>query len=95
MYAVVNRLRLRQPLPDEALRSAREEVLPRMREAGCRSVQLVRVNDLHWILLISFDEREALDEAAKTIGGPWMNEHVVPLLASPTERSVGEIVASL
>ena len=95
MYVVVNHLRLREALPEAVLRSARKEALPRMREAGCRSLSLVRIDDLHWILLIVFDEREALDEATRTIGGPWMTEHVVPLLASPTERSVGEIVASL
>jgi hypothetical protein len=66
-----------------------------MRAAGCRSFELVRVDDLHWILLIAADERETLDEMARTIGGPWMNEHVAPLLASPTERSVGEVVLAL
>jgi quinol monooxygenase YgiN len=95
VYVVVNHLRLREPLRDEVLRSAREDVLPPMQDAGCRSLELVRVDDLHWILLMAFDEREALNQAATTIGGPWMNEHVGPLLASPTERSVGEIVVSL
>ena len=95
MHAVVNHLRLREPLPESVLRSAREDALPRMRAAGCRSFQLVRVDDLHWILLIAADDRETLDEMARTLGGPWMNEHVVPLLASPTERSVGEIVVEL
>jgi len=72
VFVVVNSLRLREPLPDAVLASARDEVLPRMREAGCRSLVLVRVDDLHRILLIAFDDSETLDEAAGAIGGPWM-----------------------
>jgi len=28
------------------------------------------------------------------VGGPWMREHIRPLLAGDTERSVGEVIAS-
>jgi len=42
--------------------------------------------------------REPLPEAvlrlAREEALPWIREHVVPLLASPTERRVGEIVVS-
>lgn len=27
-------------------------------------------------------------------GGPWMREHAIPLLASPTERSICEAICS-
>jgi hypothetical protein len=42
--------------------------------------------------------REPLPEAvlrlAREEALPWIRDHVVPLLASPTERRVGEIVVS-
>jgi hypothetical protein len=31
---------------------------------------------------------------AREVGGPWMREHMVPLLERDTERSVGEVIAS-
>src|SRR5438105_9538630 len=34
------------------------------------------------------------DRIAREVGAPWMREHIRPLLASDTERSVGEVIAS-
>ena len=31
---------------------------------------------------------------AREVGGPWMREHIRPLLAGDTARSVGEVIAS-
>lgn len=34
------------------------------------------------------------DRMAREVGGPWMREHVRPLLVGDTERSLGEVIAS-
>jgi hypothetical protein len=52
------------------------------------------VVDTHLILLLDFRSAEDADRIAREIGGPWMREHVVPLLARNTERSVGAVIAS-
>jgi hypothetical protein len=37
---------------------------------------------------------EDADRVSREVGGPWMRENIVPLLARDTERSVGEVIAS-
>ena len=91
---VVNHLRLSEPLPDSAV-NAFAGAFAEMEKRGCRAAQLVKVADDHLILVLSFDSAEAASTVSETIGGPLMREHVVPLLASPTERSVGEAIFSL
>jgi hypothetical protein len=54
----------------------------------------VEVDETHLILLLSFTDPEAADRIARDVGGPWMREHIVPLLAGETDRSVGEVIAS-
>lgn len=69
--------------------------IPRMREAaGCRELHVVKVSDGHLILVILFDTAQAVEEITERVGSPWMRDHVVPLLAAPTQRSVGEVVVS-
>ena len=55
----------------------------------------LKVADDHLILVLMFDSVEAASTVSQTIGGPLMREHVIPLLASPTERSIGEAIFSL
>jgi hypothetical protein len=46
------------------------------------------------ILILDFADAEDADRIAREVGGPWMREHIRPLLARDTERSVGEVIAS-
>ena len=62
--------------------------------AGGDSASLVKVDDTHAILILTFPDLETEERIKAEIGGPWMKEHVVPLLAGPTERSSGEVVAA-
>ena len=55
---------------------------------------MVKVEDRHLILLLDFRSAEDADRVAREAGGPWMREHIVPLLSGGTERSVGEVIAS-
>ena len=43
---------------------------------------------------LEFPSAEDADRVASEIGGPWMREHIIPLLARSPERSVGEVIAS-
>ena len=95
MAAVVNVLQFKES-PDPALfERAAEELGPRMREvAGFQGLHVVRSGEAEIVLIILADSIEILDDIATRIGSPWMVEHVVPLLASPPQRHLGDVVAS-
>lgn len=59
------------------------------------AARVIKVEDTHLILLLDFPSSEEADRVSREIGGPWMREHIVPLLARGTERSVGEVIASV
>ncbi len=93
MHVVVNHLRLRDPVPEatlEALQSGVNLVV----EAGGLSGRVAKVDDRHLILILEFASAEDADRIAREVGGPWMREHITPLLAEGTERSLGEVIAS-
>jgi len=58
-----------------------------------RGVSLVRLNDNKAILVVLFDDRESLDDISSNLAAPWFAEHIMPYLAGPVDRQVGEIVA--
>jgi len=93
MHVVVNHLYLRDSLTGETLQAAREVVQPVV-DAGAIAAQVAKVDETHLILLLTFATAEDADRIARDVGGPWMREHIRPLLARDTERSVGEVIAS-
>ena len=93
MHIVVNHLRLRHPLPDDTVRTA-QDVAQQVVDAGGLAAHIVRVDDTHLILVLLFATPDDASRIARDVGGPWMREHIVPLLAQDTERSVGEVIAS-
>jgi hypothetical protein len=93
VHVVVNHLHLREPLTDATVRAAREAV-QLVVDAGAPAAQVAKVDEKHLILILSFADAEEADRIAREVGGPWMREHIVPLLARDTERSVGEVIAS-
>ena len=62
--------------------------------AGAVSARAVKVDERHLILVLEFESAEDAERIARDVGGPWMREHIIPLLAGGTERSVGEVIAS-
>lgn len=93
MHVVVNHLRLREPVPEatlEALQTGVDLVVA----AGGLSGRVAQVDDRHLILILEFATAEDADRIAREVGGPWMREHISPLLADRTERSLGEVIAS-
>ena len=93
VHVVVNHLELREPLPPETFAAA-EEAGAALIEAGGLSFHLARVDETHLVLVLFFASAEDADRVAREVGGPWMREHVVPYLASDTQRSVGEVLVS-
>jgi hypothetical protein len=84
---------LRDPLTDETVRAAQEAV-EQVVAAGAIGARVAKVDDRHLILLLDFASAEDADRVAREVGGPWMREHIVPLLDRDTDRSVGAVIAS-
>ena len=93
MHVVVNHLHLREPVTDETVKAAQDAV-QQVVDAGGLAARVIKVEDTHLILLLEFSSAEDAGRVAREVGGPWMRENIVPLLARDTERSVGEVIAS-
>ena len=93
MHVVVNHLRLRDPLTEETVQAARGGIRLVVDAGGSRG-QVVKVDERHLILVLEFPSAGEANRIAREVGGPWMNEHIRPLLAGDTERHLGEVVAS-
>ena len=93
MHIVVNHLHFRDPLSDVTVEATRDAVR-RVVAAGGSAARVLRVDEQHLILLLEFETAEDADRVAREVGGPWMREHIVPLLSGGTERHVGEVIAS-
>jgi hypothetical protein len=93
LHVVVNHLRLREPLPGPTVEAARTG-MRLVVDAGALAARVAQVDETHLILILEFRTAEDADRIAREVGGPWMREHIRPLLAGDTERSVGEVIAS-
>jgi hypothetical protein len=93
MHVVVNHLHFRDPVTEATVQATRD-ALRLVIDAGGIAARVVKVDDRHLILLLDFRSAEDADRAAREVGGPWMREHIVPLLSGGTERSVDEVIAS-
>jgi hypothetical protein len=93
MHLVVNHLRLREPVTEATVKAAHEG-MRLVVEAGALAARVAKVDERHLILILEFSTAEDAGRIAREVGGPWMNEHIRPLLAGDTERSVGEVIAS-
>ena len=92
MRMVVNHLNFAEPIPASVIESARDAAQAVV-EAGGLDARLVKVDETHAILVLTFPNFETEERIKSAVGGPWMREHIVPLLAEPTERASGEVVA--
>jgi hypothetical protein len=93
VHVVINHLRLREPVADatvEELRTGAQLAV----DAGALAARVAKVDETHLILILEFSSAEDADRMAREVGGPWMREHIRPLLAGDTERSLAEVIAS-
>jgi acetyl-CoA carboxylase alpha subunit len=93
MHVVINHLRLRDPVADTTVEAARAG-MRLVVDAGAIAARVAKVDGRHLILILEFAGAEDADRIAREVGGPWMREHIRPLLAGDTERSVGKVIAS-
>ena len=93
MKIVVNHLDFREPVTD-SLAASFQEAAEAVVAAGGRSARVAQVDDTYLILLLEFDSADDADRISRDVGGPWMREHVVPLLSAAPERAVCDVVAS-
>jgi hypothetical protein len=93
VHLVINHLRLRDPVSDATIQAARQG-MELVVDAGALAARVTKVDETHLILILEFAGAEDADRVAREVGGPWMREHITPLLAGDTERSVGEVIAS-
>ena len=93
VHVVINHLRLHDPVADATVKAASEAV-QLVVDAGALAARVAKADERHLILILEFRTAEDADRVAREVGGPWMRENIGPLLASDTERSVGEVIAS-
>lgn len=93
MHVVVNHLRLREPLSAATIEAAHQG-MQMVVDAGALAGRVAKVDETHLILILEFSTAEDAERIAREVGGPWMREHIRPLLAGDTERSVAEVIAS-
>jgi len=93
VHVVINHLRLRDPVANTTVEAA-QEAMQLVVDAGALGARVAKVDETHLILILEFPTAEDADRIAREVGGPWMRENILPLLASDTERSVGEVIAS-
>lgn len=93
VHVVVNHLRLRDPVTPET-EIATQEAVRLVVNAGALGAQVVKADETHLVLILEFATAEDAERIARDVGGPWMREHIRPLLAGDTERSVGKVIAS-
>jgi len=89
---VVSHLTLKRPLPRATVDLA-EDACRRLVDAGGLAASFVKVDDTHMILILTFPDLDTEERIKSEIGGPWMRDHLVPLLEEPPERSSGTVVA--
>ncbi|HKV67959.1 MAG TPA: hypothetical protein VJN72_07705 [Gaiellales bacterium] len=95
MHGVVNRLTFADPVDAALAARFRDGAMTRIAAAGCREAYVVQTGERELHLVLLFDDAAAADRVMREVGSPWMREHVVGLLAGPTDRRTGEVIASL
>ena len=91
MRIAVNHLTFEEPIPPGLIDSAKDAA-GAVTDAG-GELRLVKVDDTHAFLVLGFPDAETEERIKTEVGGPWMREHVIPLLASTPERTSGDVVA--
>ena len=93
MHVVINHLRFRDAVTAETETSTKQ-ALALVVDSGGLSARLAKVDERHLVLILEFETAEDANRIARDVGGPWMREHIRPLLAGDTDRSVAEVIAS-
>jgi hypothetical protein len=92
---VVNHLHLTVPVDELATVVAREFEMTFRAQPGFERFYLVKVGEHEAIVIIVWADESAAANGAAVIGPTLFAKHLVPVLASPQERSVGTALVTI
>jgi hypothetical protein len=92
---VINHLHLTVPVDQLATVVAREFELIFRAQPGFERFYLVKVGEEEAIVVIVWADEAAAANGASVIGPTLFAKHLVPVLASPQERTVGTAVVTI
>ena len=92
---VVNHLHLTVPVDQLATTVAREFELVFRAQPGFERFYLVKVSENEAIVVIVWADEAAAEKGASVIGPTLFARHLVPVLASPQERTVGTALVTI
>jgi hypothetical protein len=93
MHAVVNRVRLREPLDDAALAAAQRDLDAQAAHVdGLAALHVLSIGEDELVVLVFGDDEAALERTRSEMGNPFMRKHVMPHADGPPERAIAEVV---
>jgi hypothetical protein len=93
VHAVLNRIRMREPLDDAALASAQDDLDAQASDVeGLAAIQVLRTEEGDLVVLVFGDDEAALERTREHLGNTFMRKHVIPHAAGPPERAITEVV---
>ena len=88
-HIVVNRVRLKSPIDDEAFAGAQRDLQRVAAEIeGLQAFYLASAENGDLLAVIVADSEEAIDQMREVIGNSWMRDNVIPHAAAPPDRTV-------
>lgn len=92
MYAVTNHLHL--TIPVDRLRPGLEQEARSLLEnqPGFQGLYFVKNADDQATVILLWETAGDADNGAKAFGPTWFAKNIAPYLASPQQRSVGEVI---
>ncbi|HEY7258701.1 MAG TPA: antibiotic biosynthesis monooxygenase [Gaiellales bacterium] len=94
MFGVVNRLTFAAPVDDAVAARFADAVEHLDGVEGLVGAHVVQTGEREVHLVLLFTDADAAARITAEIGNPMMREHIVPLLAGPTDRRTGDVIAS-
>jgi hypothetical protein len=95
VHAVLNRIRMREPLDNAALAAAQADLDAQATEVeGLAAIQVLRTEEGDLVVLVFGDDEAALERTREQLGNTFMRKHVIPRADGPPDRAVTEVVLS-
>jgi hypothetical protein len=95
MKAVVNRIRLREPLADAELAAAQLDLdALAVGVEGLAAIHILRVGEDELVVLVFGEDEAALERTRTELGNGFMRAHIIPHADGPPERALADVVIS-
>lgn len=94
MFAVVNHLHFDRPV-DEFRVAVRDKAMPLLAaQPGFQDFYFVKEAEDRGIVIILWADAASAMAGAQSFGPTWFNDNIIPYLASPQQRSAGEVLVN-